>query len=120
MLTSSHFTVLSAHAAFTGWAGRWLAGLAGCPNMCFLCGIRRVTTSNPMEMRILRTFSPLWLKVRLECGKMRGTLKILLTSSHFTALSAHGLAGLGWAGWAGLAGWAGWAGWARWAGWLAG
>jgi len=59
-------------------------------------------------------------KVRLECGKMRGTLKILLTSSHFTALSAHGLAGLGWAGWAGLAGWAGWAGWARWAGWLAG
>jgi len=50
---------------------------------------------------ILRTFSPLWLKVRLECGKMRGTLKILLTSSHFTTFSAHGLAGLGWAGWAG-------------------
>ena len=62
-----------AWAGLAGWAD-WLAGLtglaglaelagwlacfpAGCPNMCFSCGIRRVTTNNPMEMRIISTFA---------------------------------------------------------------
>ena len=54
-------------------------------------------TNNPMEMRILRTFSP-WAKMRLECG-IYGVpqhtpmeMRILRTFSP----------------WAGLAGWAGW------------
>jgi len=64
------------------------------------CGIYAPPQHTPMEMRILRTFSP-WAKSALRMRHLTGYTNTPVLSSHFTTFSAHGLAGLGWAGWAG-------------------